>query len=79
MGGVLIIFSVDHTHIQTIEGHTFLASCHNIHCFKMISLENSARASNADIFKHIHKIARLNYQRLVDEPELVDEFLSLCS
>ena len=63
MGGVLNIFSMDPTQIQTIGVHQFMKSCHIIYCFKMVTLENSVQASNNDIFKFIQKIARLNYQR----------------
>ena len=40
----------------------------------MFTLENYVRAFNDDIFKRIQKITRFNYQRLIDEPDIVDEF-----
>ena len=79
MGGVLIIFSMDHTQIQPIGGRPFLTSCHIIPCFKMVALEHSVRASNDDVFVRIQKIARFNYSRFETEPELIDEFVLLCS
>ena len=66
MGGVLIIFSMDHTQIHPIGGHPFLASCHIISCFKIVTIENSVQDSNDSIFKRIQKIARFNYRILVD-------------
>ena len=45
----------------------------------MAKLENYIWASNDDLFKRIQKIALFNYQGLVDEPEIVDKFLTLCS
>ena len=72
MGGVLNIFSMDPTQIQTIGVHQFMKSCHIIYCFKMVTLENSVQASNNDIFKFIQKIARLNYLKLIGEPDLVE-------
>ena len=60
MGGVLIIFSMDHTQIQTVGGHPFMESCHIISCFKMVPLDNYLRAFNDDIFKCIQKISRFN-------------------
>ena len=53
MGGVLFIFSMDHTQIQPIEGHHFLTSIHIIPCYKMVVLRNSVRAHNDPDFKRI--------------------------
>ena len=41
VGGVMIILSMDSTQIQTIWGHPFPTSCHNIYCFKTVTLINS--------------------------------------
>jgi hypothetical protein len=79
MGGILIIFSMDHTQIQPIDGHPFLTSCHIIPCFKMVAIEHSVQASNDDAFKRIQKIARFNYKKFETEPELINEFIPLCS
>ena len=72
MGGVLIIFYMDHTQIQPIGVHTFLTSCHITYFFKNFTLENSVRDPNDDIFKRIQKFSRLNFRGLVHEPEVVD-------
>ena len=60
MGGVLIIFSMDYTKINTIGGHKFLTSCHIISCLKMVTLKNYARDSNDGAFKRIYQISRFN-------------------
>ena len=79
MGGVLFIFSMDHTQIQPIEGHHFLTSIHIIPCYKMVVLRNSVRAHNDPDFKRIQEIARYNYIKIENNPNLVDEFVRLCS
>ena len=79
MGGVLLLFSIDHSQIQPIEGRPFLISCHVIPCFRMISLDHSVRAANDDAFKRIQQIARYTYNKLLDEPDLIEEFINLCS
>lgn len=79
MGGVLFIFSMDHTQIQPIEGHPFLTSCHIIPCYKMVVLSNSVRAHNDPDFKRIQEIARYNYKKIENNPELINEFIRLCS
>ena len=79
MGGTLLIFSMDHTQIQPIEGHPFLTSCHIIPCFKMVNLKHSVRAANDEPFKRIQEIARYNYREFMRKPELVDEFEEFCS
>ena len=61
-GGVLIIFSIDHTQIHPIRGCPFLTSCHVIPYFKMVTLENSIRAGNYVTFKRIQHIARYKYK-----------------
>ena len=79
MGGSLLIFTIDHTQFQPIKGHLFLTSCHIMPCFKMVNLCHSVRASVDMLFKTIQEIARFNYQMFTREPELVEEFMSLCS
>ena len=78
-GGILIIFTMDHTQLQPVEGRPFLTSCHILSCFKMVTLVCSVRASNDPAFKRIQQIARYNYQKILADPQLVDEFLQLCS
>ena len=79
MGGVLIIFTIDHFQIQPIRGRPFLTSCHVIPCFNMVTLEHSVRAANDPPFQRLQQIARYTYRRFIDEPQLVDEFINLCS
>ena len=79
MGGVLFIFSMDHTQIQPIEGHPFLTSCHIIPCYKMVVLRNSVRAHYDPDFKRIQEIARYNYRTIKNDPEIVNEYIELCS
>jgi predicted GIY-YIG superfamily endonuclease len=79
MGGVLIIYSMDHTQIQPINGRPFLTSCHVIPCFQAVTLKHSVRASNDLDFVRIQTIARMNYKKFELDPNLVDEFITLCS
>ena len=79
MGGVVIFFPMDHTQIQPINGRPFLTSCHIIPCFKAVSLEHSVRAATDHAFIRIQKIARMNYREFERNPELVNEFVTLCS
>ena len=39
MGGILTVFTIDHTQIQLIKGRPLLTSCHVLSCFTMVSLE----------------------------------------
>ena len=79
MGGVLIIYSMDHAQIQPINGRPFLTSCHIIPCFQAVALKYSVRASNDLDFVRIQTIARMNYKKIELDSNLVDEFLTLCS
>ena len=45
----------------------------------MVTLEHSVRASNDSSLKIIQKIARYNYINFIDEPELIEEFLTIYS
>ena len=45
----------------------------------MVALENSVRASNDNSFKIIQQIARYNYRKFIDEPDLIEEFLTIRS
>ena len=46
LGGVLTIFTMDHTQISPFESKPFLTSSHVIPCFRMVVLETSVRASS---------------------------------
>jgi predicted GIY-YIG superfamily endonuclease len=79
LGGVLIICTLDHTQIQSIDNRPFLTSSHIISCFAMAMLEHSVRASGDLPFQRIQQLCRYNYKKLEDQPGLVDEFIHLCS
>ena len=79
MGGVLIIFTMDHTQIQPIGGRPFVTSCHFIPCFKTVALKHSVRASNDPSFQRLQQIARYNYQSFIEKPSYIEEFAQLCS
>ena len=79
LGGVLLIFTIDHTQIQPIGGRPLLTSCHMLSCFKMVALSNSARASGDPAFQLIQDIARYTHRTFEENPALIDEFASLCS
>ena len=79
MGGVLLVFSMDHTQIQPIGGRPFLTSSNIVSCFKMVALEHSVRAHHDLIFQKIQKISRYPHSKFIESPELVDEFVRLCS
>jgi hypothetical protein len=67
-GGVLIISTLDHTQIRSIDGHPFLTSMNVISCFKMVELKTSVRASGDEAWKRIQHITRMNYQNLRNDP-----------
>ena len=79
MGGVLIIMSLDHSQLLPIEGRPFLTSVHVIPCIKMVCLQHSIRANEDAQLQRIQEIARMNYRKFSEYPELVDEFVRLCS
>ena len=78
-GGILVIFTMDHTQLQPVQGRPFLTSCYVLSCFKTVSLVCSVRASNDPEFRRIQQIARYSYQKNLANPELIDEFIQLCS
>ena len=45
----------------------------------MVNLTHSVRASNDIPFQRIQEIARYNYKRFENAPELIEEFVELCS
>ena len=79
LGGVLLICTLDHTQIQAIESRPFLTSTNVIPCFLMIALNHSVRASDDANFFRIQQIARYHHRTLEEKPELIEEFISLCS
>ena len=78
-GGVLIIFTMDHTQIQPFDASPFLTSIHVIPCFRMVALETSVRASGDPNFQRVQQIARYPYWKFAENPELIDEFIELVS
>ena len=79
LGGVLLICTLDHTQIQSIENRPFLTSSNIIPMFTMVSLEHSVRAANDPAFFRIQQICRYDYHKLETEPQLIEEFRQLCS
>ena len=75
IGGCLTIFLCIVQRFIPQEVLQFLNSYHIISCFKMIELENSIQASNYAEFKN----TRFNYQKFSNEPDIVNEFFTLCS
>ena len=79
LGGMMILCTMDHTQLQPINGRPFLTSVHVIPCFRMIELKTSVRASDDVAFQRIQEICRFSHRKLKESPNLVDEFLDLCS
>jgi predicted GIY-YIG superfamily endonuclease len=78
-GGVLIMFTIDHTQIQPFDARPFLTSIHVIPCFRMVALETSVRAGGDLTFFRIQQIARFPYWMFEENPGLIDEFIQLLS
>ena len=79
LGGLLAICTLDHLQIQSIERRPFLISTHIISYFLMVELKNSVRASNDPNFRRIQELVRFSQKRLQENPELIDDFITLCS
>ena len=80
MGGLLIICTLDHTQIQSFgRNRPFLTSSHIIPCYKMVNLSHSVRAFGDLQYQRLQYICRLHHRKLAEEPELIEEFISLCS
>eukprot|EP00957_Ditylum_brightwellii_P089253 6796714-Ditylum_brightwellii.AAC.1 len=79
LGGLLIFGSMDHTQIQPINAHLFLTSTHVITCFKMVSMSTSVRSSGDPFNKRIQQICQHNHSILSQNPQLIEEFLTLVS
>ena len=47
--------------------------------FTMVSLEHSVRAANDPVFFRIQQICRYDYNKLEEDPQLIEEFRHLCS
>ena len=80
MGGVLIIFTMDHMQTQPIKERPLLVSPQIIPCFQMVNLNKSVRAALDVNFQRIQEISRLPLSSLQDESNnYVHEFEELVS
>ena len=79
LGGLLVICTLDHLQIQSIESRPFMIPMHIISCFSMVELKSSVRASNDPSFQRIQEIVRFSQKKLQEHPELIEDFITLCS
>ena len=79
MGGLLIIGTIDHTKIQSIERRPFPTLSHIIPCFRMVELKHSVRANSDPSWQHIQEIASFQQKNLSSNPLLKHEFINLVS
>ena len=79
LGGILIIFTIDHAKILPFESRPFLASTHVIPCFRIVVLETFVRASGDENLQIYQAIYRYPYSKLLSKPELLSGFLTLVS
>ena len=56
MGGVLLMFTMDHLQIKPINGRPFLTSANIIPCFKMVNLQHSMRAWDDQRYQRIQQL-----------------------
>ena len=75
----MLLCTVDHTQIQSIDSRPTLTSSHIIPCFIMVNLQHPVRAFDDPDYQRRQHICRLHYKQLEDKPELVEEFIVLCS
>ena len=76
IGGVLLIFTMDHLQIKPINGRPFLTSANIISCFKMVNLQHSMQAWDDQRYQ---QIGQMHYREFERNPHLIDEFVQLCS
>ena len=80
MGGVLLIFTMDHLQNQPIKERPLLISSQIIPCFQMVSLQFSVRAANDENFRRVKEISRMKHSEIIDENnDCVKEFIDLVS
>ena len=77
-GNKFVLATYDPTQLQPVRGRPFLVSPCIIPCYKIVSIKNSVRAQDDNFFR-IQQIARHNYQDLIDNSHLIDEFVDLCN
>ena len=73
-GRVLLLLTMGHTQLATINGKPFLISSHILSCFKMIWLECSVRASAVFNCHMLIQIARIHPSEYETNPSLLTEF-----
>lgn len=78
IGGIFLLFTVDHSYIQAINGKQLLTLCHVLSYFIIVSIKQSIRTSSNAVFQCIQQVARFNYKRFVNEPDLIDEVITSC-
>ena len=76
-GGLLIIFSLDHTQIQTVKGRPLLTSTRIIKFFKSFLLDTSFQESGYQLFQSIQHISCFFHQKYKHNPVIIDEFVAL--
>ena len=76
-GGVLILFTMDHTQLQPIKQLPVLTSSMMITCFQMFCLEHSVRAHNDIEYQRLQHITRMNPYVLIQSEALKTEFFEL--
>ena len=76
-GGVLIVFTLDHTQFAAIGDKPFLTSSHIISCFQCVELTNSVRACNDANYERVQQIARMHPTEYKEDPSLLVEYRRL--
>ena len=76
-GGVLVIGTMDHRQLSSIDGRPFLLWTYILTSFEFITLEKSVRASNDLDFARLQYIARLCPSKYTEDPSLINEFKDL--
>ena len=76
-GGVLVIGTMDHKQISSINGRPFLLWTYILTSFEFVTLEQSVRATNDPDFARLQHIARLSPSKYENDPSLLPEFKHL--
>jgi predicted GIY-YIG superfamily endonuclease/molybdopterin converting factor small subunit len=78
-GGVLLVFTLDHTQILPYDARPFLTSTNLISCFRMVLLTKSVRAADDNALQRVQEISRYPFWYLVENSAVIEEFLQLIS